>query len=365
METSFKRFSRRQAHAVLALLVASILFCVGVTLSPMAQGRADAQHETSGSDIALYKALAERVRGGESYYAALAEELPARGYPTRSVFNWRTPLPMWLIGALPDAMFAKTLLCLLAAGVMLTGFELSAREGGRMQSIPVALLLIGGLLPCLLGDLFVMPVLWAGTLIALSVCALGIGWRRLGVAAGVAAVFIRDLAGPYCVFGLCAAAWQRRWKEVAMWSAGLATYGAFFVWHCLQVQPLIAADAIAHEGGWLHVGGVAFVIATTQMNGFLLCLPQWLTAIYLPLALLGFASWQSRNGQYAGFAAIGFVMLFTFIGQPFNQYWGSLTAPLLCLGAARAPLALRDLWKAGQFAVRQGAGQRARQAAAC
>lgn len=357
METSFKRFSQRQARAVLALLVASIVFCVGVSLSPMAQGRADSEHETSGSDIALYKTLAERVHAGDSYYAALSEELQARGYPTRSVFNWRTPLPMWLIGALPDPMFAKTLLCLLAGGVMLTGFELTAREGGRLQSVPAALLLIGGMMPCFIGDLFVMPVLWAGTLIALSVCALEIGWRKLGVAAGVAAMFCRDLAGPYCVFGLCAAAWQRRWKEAAMWLAGLAAYGAFFLWHCLRVQPLIAADAIAHDGGWLQVGGAAFVIATTQMNGFLLNLPQWVTAIYLPLAMLGFASWQSRGGQYAGLTAVGFLMLFTFIGQQFNQYWGSLTAPLLCLGAARAPLALYDLWTAGDFGARQASRQ--------
>lgn len=344
MKTEFRQFSRSQAIAVLALVVAAIVFCVWVSLSPMGQGRADVETPASGSDIALYKALVERVHRGESYYAVLAEELPARGYPTQSVFNWRTPLPMWIIGVAPQPMFAKVLLCILAGAVVLMAFELSARDGGRLQSALTALLLIGGLLPCFLGDLFVMPVLWAGVLIALSVCALGIGWRKLGVFSGIAAVFFRDVAGPYCVFGLCVAIWQRRFKEAAMWFGGLVVYGAFFLWHCVQVDPLRSADAIAHSGGWVQLGGAAFVIATSQMNGFLLNLPQWVTAIYLPLALLGFASWQSRAGQFAGLSVVLFTVLFSFIGQEFNQYWGSITSPLLCLGAARAPLALRDLW---------------------
>ena len=45
----------------------------------------------------------DRIRAGEGYYQVAAEELVERGYPTRSVFNWRTPLPMWTAHAfLPD-----------------------------------------------------------------------------------------------------------------------------------------------------------------------------------------------------------------------------------------------------------------------
>jgi hypothetical protein len=45
-----------------------------------------------------------------------------------------------------------------------------------------------------------------------------------------------------------------------------------------------------------------------------------------------------------------FVLAFAFVGQPFNQYWGSLYTPLLCLGAARAPAAVKDLWHASGIA---------------
>ena len=126
----FARLSRRQARMVLVLTAVAIVVCVFVTLSPLAQGFAD-RKRTGPNDISLYTAEVQRVHAGESYYAVLADELPARGYPTRSVFNWRTPLPVWLIGMLPDAVLGKALLCALAVGAMLLAFEFTAREGGR------------------------------------------------------------------------------------------------------------------------------------------------------------------------------------------------------------------------------------------
>jgi len=109
------------------------------------------------------------------------------------------------------------------------------------------------------------------------------------------------------------------------------------------VLALIKPSDLAHSDGWLQFNGAPFVLAIAQMNIFLLLLPQWVTAIYLPLAMLGFASWNSAAGQRAGFTACAFIMLFAFIGHPFNQYWGALVSPLFCLGAARAPSAIHDL----------------------
>ena len=72
-------------------------------------------------------------------------------------------------------------------------------------------------------------------------------------------------------------------------------------------------------------------------------IPQWVTAIYLPLAMLGFASWNTECGRRAGFAACTYLVVFAFVGHPFNQYWGALVSPLLCLGAAHAPAAVYEL----------------------
>ena len=344
----FALLTVREARLILLVTAFAIAAGLALTLSPAAQGFAD-KTRTGSNDISLYQAEADRIRAGESYYEAAATELVARGYPTRSIFNWRTPLPMWLIGVLPDPVFGKALLGGLAVLTLLFAFEWMGLEGGRLQTACGILLLAGGLLPCFLSNLFVMPTLWAGTLIAMSICALAIGKRKTAVASGIAAVFVRDLAGPYCVVAMLVAAWRRRWTEAGMWFGGLAAYGAFFLWHIAQVEVLRSPEATAHAQSWVQFGGLSFLLATTQMNGYLLVVPQWVTAIYLPLAVLGFLSWSSRGGRFAALTAGLYLALFATIGMEINQYWGSLLAPLLCLGASRAPLAIMELWQAADL----------------
>jgi hypothetical protein len=46
---------------------------------------------------------------------------------------------------------------------------------------------------------------------------------------------------------------------------------------------------------------------------------------------------------------------FAVVGQNFNQYWGSLIAPLLCFGVARFPASLWDMCRtAVQLPPQQG-----------
>jgi len=354
--TGYARLTPFQARAVLAALLLTTALFVGITLSPLARGQVGKPLVGAG-DLALYRAEIDRIRTGEGYYQAAAEELSSRGYPTRSVFNWRTPLPTWLIGHLPDPMFGKVLLCLLAAALILLSFEALSREEGSALARPAACvaLLSGPLMFCLLDGLYVSPCLWCGVFLALSICAYGIHRPGWAVAAGLAAVFLRELALPYCVFAAAHACWRRQWKELAAWGMGLLAWLVFFGLHWLQVAALIHPDARAHEQGWMQFGGAAFVIATAQMNGYLLLLPQWVTALYFMAAMLGFAGWHTPLGQRAGLTVALFVTAFGFVGQEFNQYWGTLIAPLLCFGVVRFPASLADLWRAAELRV-QGSG---------
>jgi len=333
-----------QARAVLVLLAVVMLGGVLVSISPISQGFADAASRGPG-DRELYRAEVDAIATGNGYYAAAASELADRSYPTQSVFNWRTPLPMWLLGH-TSLLFGKVLLIALAVALVLTTFEWAAREGGAAVALLTSFLMLGALFPCVLGDLVVMPVLWAGVLIALSLSLLGLGKTKLGIASGIAALFVRDLAGPFCAGACFYALWKKRYREAAGWAVGILLYFAFFAWHAWQVSLHQPPAGHAHVAGWIQMAGAPFVLATAQMNTLLLLTPQWLTAIYLPLALLGFASWHSDAGQRAGLAAAGYLLLFALVGQDFNQYWGALIAPLVCLGAGRAPLAVRDVWRA-------------------
>ncbi len=389
--TGYARLTPRQARVVLGTIAIVALLGAAVTLSPLGSSNLDLTRNEAG-DVALYRAEAERIHRGEGYYQAAAAELAERGYPTQSAFNWRTPLPMWLLGKMPTIVWGKALLGAMAIALMLLAFGALAREEeniksllkkgataglpssawgklpkkhcwtsqqwhpnsqirlfqrtAKMRPLVCALLLSGPLLPVFLGDLFFLPVLWAGVLIALSVCAYGVNRPWLAVTLGLAAVVCRELALPYCI--LCAAiAWRNgRRRELTVWLIGLAAGFVLFGLHWWQVSELIAADARAHPHGWLQLGGAGFVISTAQMNAYLLLLPQWVAALYLVAAMVGLAGWSSPLGTRVGLSVCLYLAAFAVVGQSFNQYWGALIAPLLCFGVVRLPASICDLWRA-------------------
>ncbi len=345
--TGYARLAPLWARAVLAVLVLAAVFCVGVTLSPLASGYVGCQRPGSG-DVALYRAKLDRINAGEGYYQAAGDEMRERGYPTKSVFNWRFPLPFWLMGHLPSVELGRGALVLLALAVLLMAFEVIAREEDERigRAAACALLLTGPLMLSILGDLFVMPSLWAGLLIALSICAYGIDRPKLGVAAGLAAVFWRELAMPYCLVAAVLAWRNKRRGELTAWIVGLGFFFLCYTLHWLRVSQLITPDDRAHATGWIQFGGAPFVIATTQVNAYLLLLPQWAAALYFVAAMFGFAGWNTPLGQRAGLTACLFVMAFAMVGQDINQYWGSLLSPILCLGVIRFPASIRDLYNA-------------------
>ena len=104
-KSSYARLSPWQARAVLIALV--LLIGLGLWKSPSPPPLCDVREENAKTgDVFLYMSEIKRIHAGENYYQVAAEELVAQGYPTASVFNWRTPLPMWLIGKLPDPLRA-------------------------------------------------------------------------------------------------------------------------------------------------------------------------------------------------------------------------------------------------------------------
>ena len=353
--TGYARLGPLQARIVLAALVVMSLLCVTITLSPLASGRVG-KGTRGGGDTALFRAMVDRVHGGEGFYQASAAEMPSRGYPTRSVFNWRSPVPIWPIGKLPDPNLAKGLLGLMAMGLIVLAFEILAREqdNGLGRPLACALLLTGPIAPCVLYDEFVSPMSWVAILIGLSICGYGLKRSAIGVAMGLAAVFCRELALPYCCLAAAFAWWYRRRGELSAWIVGLAGWTLFYGLHCWQATQFITHEAAAHQQGWIQFGGLPFVIALTQVNLYLLFLPQWVAALYFVAAMLGLAGWHTELGQRVGISVCLFVLAFALVGQEFNQYWGLMIAPLFCFGAVRFPASVRDLWRAADFSPAAG-----------
>lgn len=350
LPTAWRRLSPSSARCCLLLTAVGIAASVGVSMSPLAKGRAGAVGRGA-NDMTLYRDEVARVARGEAYYDAVGDELRRQGYPTRSVFNWRTPLLVWMLAALPSPRWGQAILGGLSLLLVLQSAANTIRQRGAAAGALCGVLMCGALL-LVSGDAYFLPVMWSGVLIGLSLCAYGSDRRTVAVALGLAALFLRELAAPYCAGAFVLALVGRRPREAIAWMIGFAAYAAFYAYHVAEVQARVLPTDVAHDGSWWQAGGLPFLIALAQVNAFWLVLPQAFAAAYVALAVVGAASWDSPWGRRVGLTFCGYLATFALVGYEFNQYWGVLISPLLALVAAHAPAAIADLCRQARLLPR-------------
>lgn len=330
MRTRLNQLPRPLAYIVLGLTVLAIALLLGVAMgrAPLAPADAAAAVTPEG-DVVSYQRIIERMRGGADYYTAAHAVLVADGYGTRSVFNWRTPAWPMLLAALP-AGWGQGVLAALALSGLLMVYRMLREDGGIAVAV-LSMLAVGISLGGIIApSSVVFSEVAAGTLIMVSVAAFGNGWRRLGLAAGLLALLLRELAAPYVVVCIVLAWREKRWSEVRLWALGLCTYAGYFGWHWWMVSQQLGPMDRAYGEGWLQFGGLGFILATAGFNGLWSLGPVWLPAVLLPLGLLGLWAWPKGTLALATVAV--FVALFAAVGKPFNYYWGALYTPVLTLG---------------------------------
>jgi hypothetical protein len=301
------------------------------------------------SDYALYSRIVDRVRAGEGYYDAAGAELRSSGYPTRPFLTWRTPTVAEMMATLPRLEGIPFLLFFLGMGVVAAGCLFLWSGVVKGQADPwlrwICLAALGLQLWITTGVAPLEHEVWGGLLIALSLGLYARGFWKASVAAGVLAVFFRELALPLPVIMVALAMWHRRKGEAIAWLAGLAVFGVFLGYHAWMVNSHVTPADRAGPG-WLHMGGWAFVLKTARANVLLLWARSWVAGFALPLVLLGLAGWRGPTGTRVFLVVAAYVISFLFVGRPVHPYWGLVYAPLLPLGAIFAPKALRDLVRA-------------------
>ena len=273
-------------------------------------------------DVATFKAMADRIGGGESYYEVFGDELRRRGYPARSVFNWRTPLLLSTLARVPEPAIRGVLaalgLLLFAATLRITAHEpLWVLSSDFMQA--------GAVLPVVTYGALVMGEVWAGILVGLSVCMFAFERPGLAIVFGLAALFLRELAAPYCLACALAALAQRRWREIGGWAGGACLYGAYYAWHVVQVRAHQLPTDIGHRTSWLNIGDLTSLLGKAEWHAWLLAAPLWVTALALAAVILGiFAARAPLHVRLATGVYVGFFLV---AGQSFNVYWGLVAWP--------------------------------------
>lgn len=297
------------------------------------------------SDAALYRAIDARMHAGDGYYHAAAAEQRARHYPLKPFVTMRLPTlaslrhalgpvgTLWLLGALVIASIAATVV------------RLRAMLPSRPLWAVACVLLVLGAVPLVQPVMTLWHEAWAGLFVALALaCRSERRWWP-SVVLGLAAVLIRELALPFLIVMALVAARERRRVEALGWAVAILVFGVAMAAHAVAVTAVLQPGDPASQG-WASFGGWQFILALAHGCTLLRAFPTAVTAIIVPIALLG---WAAAPGGYATRTALTFCVwigAFFVIGRPDNFYWGLLMAPLLLVGAALAIPAVRDLFRA-------------------
>ena len=322
--------------AMLIMLALLLLIAAGLALSPTRE----AGGAPDGGDASLYRQITARVAAGQNYYDAAAVEQRASGYPLKPFTAVRLPVLAEFTAMLGPTGADLALRLLAIAAVAGTAMRLAPllrsplREGTILLSAASA----GAFVQT---GMSVWHELWAGLLITLALACRSDRRWRLSVALGLAAARVRELAFPFLLV-MAAAAWVKGGRrEARAWSVAALIVLAALAIHMRAVSTIALASDVTSPG-WLALGGWLFDLPLARQS-LLFGLPAWAVAIATPLALLGWCAWPGGYAARASALLILWMTCFLFMGRPDNAYWGFLFAPLLPVGLALAPAALRDL----------------------
>ena len=223
---------------ILILVVSSGLASLAVPAGETTgHGPDPAPGRVANTDGRMFAAVVERLRSGEPYYEAMGAELRRRGYPTRRGLQlaYSAPPHRWwrwhrgrvwrgvLTGAAGRRVRREAHGCRVAS-------RCAGSRGGRPDCCCVA-----SSSHAAAQDAVFVSEAWAGPrarIVGVRVRA-GRSWHRR-LDAAIAALFIRELAAPYCVTGTLLACADRPGREQRSYSrlsaAGsvCALYGGAF-----------------------------------------------------------------------------------------------------------------------------------------
>lgn len=287
------------------------------------------------TDVKLYNAITARVAAGEPYYQVLAQELPARGYAIRPIFNWRLPTLTWINALPPSPYWGRAVLAAIGIASMVLWIGAMRRSFGKLAIASVPIIVLGTMPLLSIGPSIVFYEIWAGILIAASLAASGLNLWRTSVMFGAAALFIRELSALYVVVMVVMAWRESRRQELGAWIAVITAFAAFWLWHAWSVLQVLPATGL--ENSWVVAGLWPFVLKTFHASVFTILLPEsvrhWVVAISMPVLWAGLWHWHDRLGRYVATVVTGYFALFIVAGRPDNWYWGFLIAHLIPIGA--------------------------------
>jgi positive regulator of sigma E activity len=325
--------------AILIAALAMLAGCAPQTPVSSPPSSHQASHAKKYTDKRLYRDITAEVARGASYYTAATSLQRGHGYPVTPGVTVRLPT-LALIAAVVGWGWLKVGAFVLLAGAMLAWF-LALRGKASLPERLAAAALIGANFGMLTGDPMVIHERWAGLFLTLALAA-RVGrrdnWVPVLALAGTA-LAVRELALPFALLALAAAAWERRGREVLAWAVLIAGFAGLVALHLLLVAAQVRPGDLASQGWWA-LGGPRMAIAAIVDSSPLQYLHPPLAAVLAALPLLG---WLGLGGRHAVFCLAlftGYAVMFALFARPDNFYWGAMVQPVWFVGAAFLPRAM-------------------------
>ncbi len=331
----------RASHALLGAVLVVILL-VSSWIVPTAD---DAARSGGQSDLGLYGAVVQGVRGGGDYYGVAAQELRAGEYPLRPFPAFRLPTLAVVQAALPDAASILLLIALAAAAAFAWTRRIAEWFGRGTPRVTALFLLAGGMVAFVQPGLVHFHELWAGLLIAWSMAIRRDDRWVESVAIGLCAMLIRETAALYALAMLAAAVIDGRRREGVGWAAALLVFVAILSLHA-RAAGLAAGPLDAVSPGWTGLHGPGLFASAMARSTALTMLPWWIGA---PCAVLALAGWVAAPGALGRRAALtfgGYAVAIALFARTDTFYWALAAAPAYLIGMAFLPDGLRDLTRA-------------------
>jgi hypothetical protein len=326
------------ARLLLLVLAAATLSLVLASRTTRMTGQVS---KTAFTDSDVYDLVVAHLRQGEGYYDSLGLELRRNGFATRPVFHWRLPAVSWLAALPPSPYVARAILAVLTIIAVKLWIHSLRLQGGLRAMVIGAVFFIPLFMLTLDSKWVLLPEPWVAVLVLLSL-AVRARHPTAGVACGLGALALRELALLYVLVMLAFALRERRYREALAWSLGVVAFFIYFGIHvALVLKHTLPGDA--SDPNWLRFGGPAHVVACSS---YLLLGqgPHGLLAVLTVLALSGLASRRELDRPLV--VVLAYMATFAVVGKPWNWYWGFIYLPLLAIGLGHSFAAVAGLVRA-------------------
>jgi len=342
--TRFDRWHRAPAVALLLTLAALTIAVAWPTArTPQPSVRASTAEQT---DLKLYRAIIARMRAGEDYYPAAADELRKGSYPLRPFVTVRLPT-LALLHAHTPPVIMTMVQALLALAVLFAWWRRLASGVGLPARVTAGLLLVAGTAGLLSPAAGLLHESWAGLLLALMIGVRRRGHAALAIVAGALAVAIRETALPMILVMGALALIERRGKEALGWVAVVALFAGAMVAHAAMVGAVVLpTDPVSP--GWNGMLGARFALAAIAGVSSATLLPGPLAALLLLLSLFGWISLATSFALRVSLLLLGYGAMLALFSRADTFYWALLAAPLSLVGLVFVPRALSALVSAAR-----------------